>query len=224
LLDVDSLSKSYRVGQADVHALRGVSFTLPAGASMSITGYSGSGKSTLLGIVGGLDRPTTGDEQLAGQSYRKMSEAELATLRRTKIGFVFQTFNLLPALTAYENVYLSARLAGMAHGDARTRSNGLLQAVGVAGRAEHRPSQLSGGEQQRVAIARALVTQPLLLLADEPTGDLDSENGAVVAELLLELSRNRESSCIIVTHNNELAARTDSTIALRDGAIVSEGH
>lgn len=224
LLGVDSLCKSFRVGQSEVHALNSVTFTLSAGTSMSITGYSGSGKSTLLGIVGGLDRPTSGDVQLAGQSYKRMSEAELADLRRTKIGFVFQTFNLLPALTAYENVYLSARLAGLRHGEARSRANGLLQTVGIAGRSEHRPNQLSGGEQQRVAIARALVTKPLLLLADEPTGDLDTQNGAVVADLLLELSQNQESGCIIVTHNPELAARTDSTIALRDGTVVSEVH
>lgn len=224
LLGVDSLCKSYQVGQSEVHALNNVSFALPTGTSMSITGYSGSGKSTLLGIVGGLDRPTSGDVQLAGQSYGKMSEAELAALRRTKIGFVFQTFNLLPALTAFENVYLSARLAGLRHSEARSRASSLLQAVGIAARSEHRPNQLSGGEQQRVAIARALVTRPLLLLADEPTGDLDSQNGAVVADLILELSQNQESGCIIVTHNAELAARTVSTIALRDGAIAPEVH
>lgn len=224
LLEVDSLCKSYQVGQSEVHALNNVSFALPTGTSMSITGYSGSGKSTLLGIVGGLDRPTSGDVQLAGQAYGKMSEAELAALRRTKIGFVFQTFNLLPALTAFENVYLSARLAGLRHSEARSRASSLLQAVGIAARSEHRPNQLSGGEQQRVAIARALVTRPLLLLADEPTGDLDSQNGAVVADLILELSQNQESGCIIVTHNAELAARTVSTIALKDGAIAPEVH
>lgn len=223
LLRVDSLSKTYRVGQSEVHALKNVSFELGAGTSMSITGYSGSGKSTLLGLIGGLDRPTSGDICLGGKSYRLMSEADLAALRRKRIGFIFQTFNLLPALTAFENVYLSARLAGLPHREARARTNDLLKAVGLAARCEHRPAQLSGGEQQRVAIARALVTKPILLLADEPTGDLDSQNGAIVADLLLELSRNQDSSCIIVTHNAELAAQTDFAMTLRDGLVVQGG-
>lgn len=223
LLKVESLAKKYRVGESEVYALKDVSFELEAGTSMSITGYSGSGKSTLLGLIGGLDRPTSGDIYLAGKPYRAMSEADLAALRRKQIGFIFQTFNLLPALTAFENVYLSARLAGLPHREARARTNGLLEAVGLIARCEHRPAQLSGGEQQRVAIARALVTRPRLLLADEPTGDLDSQNGAIVANLLLELSRNQESSCIIVTHNAELAAQTDLSITLRDGLVVQGG-
>jgi putative ABC transport system ATP-binding protein len=220
VLEVSELTRTYHVSGKTVHALRQVSFSLEAGATMSVTGYSGSGKSTLLGLLGGLDRPTSGDVFLEGIQYSKQSEERLGALRRKKIGFVFQTFNLLPALTAEENVFLAARISGLRRREAVARTRDLLERVGMADRARHRPSQLSGGEQQRVAIARALVSRPVLLLADEPTGDLDSENGRIVSDVLFELSRVHGGICIMATHNLELAGRADVGLALRDGAIL----
>lgn len=222
-LEVRGLSKTYRIGGKEVTALKDVSFELGAGRSLSVTGYSGSGKSTLLGLIGGLDRPTSGDVAVGRVSYRTLSEDGLTGLRRTKIGFVFQTFNLFPALSAYENVYLSARVAGMPKTAARERSRELLGVVGMGERLNHKPSQLSGGEQQRVAVARALVFGPSLLLADEPTGDLDSRNGEVVADLIFRLCGDHGSSCVFATHNLELAARADETMALRDGSVEDRG-
>ncbi len=223
LLQVRGLSKTYRVGQRSVEALKNVSFALPAGKSMSVTGYSGSGKSTLLGLLGGLDRPSAGEILFQGRSLTNLSEAELTALRRRSVGFVFQTFNLLPALTAFENVLLAARLSGMTAREASTRTKRLLEAVGMSDRMAHYPSELSGGEQQRVGVARALIPGPALVLADEPTGDLDSENGKVVADLLLGLCLSHGSCCIIATHNLELATRTDFTIRLKDGSIDDRG-
>jgi len=219
LLVARGLSKSYRVGQKLVVALKNVDIALAAGKSLSVVGYSGSGKSTLLGLLGGLDRPSAGDVVFQGRSLKGMSEAELTDLRRRSIGFVFQTFNLLPALTAFENVFLAARHSGLSAKEASSRSRQLLAAVDMSRRMTHYPSQLSGGEQQRVGVARAMAPGPVLVLADEPTGDLDSKNGKLVADLLLGLCSSRGSCCVIATHNPELAARTDFTIRLKDGSI-----
>ncbi len=216
-LEAVSLRKDYNLGGRTVSALRGVSFTLPAGKSLSITGYSGSGKSTLLGLLGGLDRPTSGDVILDGASFAAMSEVEITRLRRQRIGFVFQTFNLFPALSAIENVLLSARVAGLPKSEAKARSGDVLAAVGMADRARHKPGQLSGGEQQRVAVARALVYRPALLLADEPTGDLDTTNAGVVSDLIFNLCRENGSTCVYATHNLDLAARADFTVSMKDG-------
>lgn len=218
-----SLAKEYSLGGRNVVALRGVSLDLPAGKSLSVTGYSGSGKSTLLGLLGGLDRPTSGNVVLDGVSFASLSEAGLTELRRRRIGFVFQTFNLFPALTALENVQLSARIAGLPKKQAKERSHDLLAAVGMAERARHRPSQLSGGEQQRVAVARALVYTPQLLLADEPTGDLDSVNADVVTDLVFRLCRENGSTCVFATHNLDLASRADFTVSMKDGAFDEGG-
>jgi putative ABC transport system ATP-binding protein len=219
-LEVRGLTKTYEVSGRTVCALRNVSFSLEAGATMAVTGYSGSGKSTLLGLLGGLDRPTSGDVYLEGIQYSTQSEGQLGALRRRKIGFVFQTFNLLPALTAAENVLLAARISGLPRREATARTRDLLERVGMSERAGHRPAELSGGEQQRVAIARSLVPRPILLLADEPTGDLDSENGRVVSDLLFELTRVHGSICVMATHNLELASRAGASLVLRDGAIL----
>jgi len=218
-LRVEGVYKEYRLARRTIPALQNVSFELPAGASLAVTGYSGCGKSTLLALVGGLDRPTAGDIVLDGVRYSSLSEAEITQLRRKTIGFIFQTFNLFPALTARENVLLAARVAGIPRREAAERTAALLGAVGMAGRAQHKPAQLSGGEQQRVAVARALVFQPRLLLADEPTGDLDSGNGEVVADLIFGLCRDFGSTCILATHNLELAGRAARRIGLKDGSI-----
>ncbi len=219
LLRVTSLTKTYHVGPRPVSALRDVSLELDYGQSLSVTGYSGSGKSTLLGLIGGLERPTSGEIEFKGRRYSGLSEAELTVLRRKDIGFVFQTFNLIPGLSAFDNIFLCCRLAGQSRPQAGQRSRELLEVLGMGDRAGHLPSQLSGGEQQRVAVARSLASRPALLIADEPTGDLDSDNGRVVADLILGLCKENGSSCVIATHNLELAGRTDRNIALKDGCV-----
>ncbi len=216
-LMVKGLTKTYQLGGKVITAVKNVSFSLERGECLAVTGYSGSGKSTLLGLIGGLDRPTSGDVVLDGVAYSALSERRLSALRRKTIGFVFQTFNLFPSLTAYENIQLAGRIAGLSSAEASKRANSLLEKVGLEGRARHRPPQLSGGEQQRVAVARALVFQPRLLLADEPTGDLDSQNGDVVADLMFSLCRDYHSTCILATHNLDLARLADRRLALRDG-------
>lgn len=223
LIETSHLAKSYRLGRRTVEALRDVSLAVLPGQVIAVTGYSGSGKSTLLGLLGGLDRPSSGEITFRGKPYGAMTETQLGALRRNEITFIFQSFNLLPALTAFENILLSARIAGLSRREARRRTDELLERVGMADRRNHRPAQLSGGEEQRVAIARALVSRPSLLLADEPTGDLDSANGMVVTDLLLELCRTHGSSCVVATHNLELAARADVNVALRDGVLLGGG-
>jgi putative ABC transport system ATP-binding protein len=217
-------------------ALRGVSKTVPSGAGMltilhpidldvparqvvAITGPSGSGKSTLLGLIAGLDSPSTGQIAIDGIDITALDEDGLARLRGRRIGFVFQFFHLLPSLTALENVLVPMEIAGARN--ARARAAALLAEVGLTERSHHYPSQLSGGEQQRVAIARALANDPPLLLADEPTGNLDSTTGAQVIELLLEVNRLRGTTLVLVTHDPELAAVADVAIALRDGRVSS---
>ena len=186
--------------------------------TVAVTGPSGSGKSTLLGLIAGLDRPTAGSIVLDGVEITTLDENRLARLRRDRVGFVFQSYHLIPTLTAIENVAMPLELAGRPHRLERARE--LLDTVGLVGRADHYPSQLSGGEQQRVAIARALALRPPLVLADEPTGNLDSATGAQIIELLLALNREHGSTLVLVTHDEALAARGQRIVALRDGRVV----
>jgi putative ABC transport system ATP-binding protein len=201
--------------------LDGVNLDLAAGGSLAVTGPSGSGKSTLLGLIAGLDRPTAGSITLGGVEVTALGEDALATLRRDAIGYVFQSYHLIPTLTAAENVAVPLELAGRA--DAGACARALLGAVGLADRGDHYPAQLSGGEQQRVAIARALALRPRLLLADEPTGNLDSATGALVIALLLELNREAGSALLLVTHDVALASHAERVLVLRDGRVVADG-
>jgi putative ABC transport system ATP-binding protein len=198
--------------------LHPLDLVIPGGRVVAITGASGSGKSTLLGLIAGLDAPSTGRIVIDDIDITALSEDALARLRGTRIGFVFQFFHLLPSLTAFENVLVPMEIAGAADPPGRARA--LLAEVGLTGRGHHYPSQLSGGEQQRVAIARALANDPPILLADEPTGNLDSTTGRHVIELLLQIHRSRQATLVLVTHDPEIAAIADLTIALRDGRVV----
>ena len=215
LLDV---SRTVPSGAGPLTILHPTSLRIPSGRAVAITGPSGSGKSTLLGLIAGLDAPTTGRIWLAGTDITTLGEEQLARLRGEVVGIVFQFFHLLPSLTAYENVLVPMEIAG-ARG-ARDRARALLADVGLADRADHYPSQLSGGEQQRVAIARALANDPPIVLADEPTGNLDSATGRQVIDLLVAVNRSRGRTLVIVTHDPELAALADEVIALRDGRVV----
>ena len=215
LLDV---SRTVPSGAGPLTILHPTSLRIPSGRAVAITGPSGSGKSTLLGLIAGLDAPTTGRIWLAGTDITALGEEQLARLRGEVVGIVFQFFHLLPSLTAYENVLVPMEIAG-ARG-ARDRARALLADVGLADRADHYPSQLSGGEQQRVAIARALANDPPIVLADEPTGNLDSATGRQVIDLLVAVNRSRGRTLVIVTHDPELAALADEVIALRDGGVV----
>jgi putative ABC transport system ATP-binding protein len=206
-------------GGRAVTVLDGVDLDVARGECVAITGPSGSGKSTLLGLIAGLDAPTSGTVQVDGVELTRLGEDALAHFRRDRIGFVFQSFHLIPTLTAAENVAIPLELAGVR--EARARAAVLLDDVGLAPRAHHYPSQLSGGEQQRVALARAVARAPGLVLADEPTGNLDSATGGAIIELLLRLNRERGSTLLLVTHDAALAAQADRQIALRDGRVVA---
>jgi putative ABC transport system ATP-binding protein len=219
VLIVENLSKSYRSGGQQLAAVRNVSFRVDPGETVAIVGPSGSGKTTLLGLLAGLDAPTSGAVRLDGTELGALSEDERARLRRERIGFVFQSFQLIPTLTARENVEVPLELRGESAGD---RADELLARVGLEGRGHHFPAQLSGGEQQRVAIARAFVHRPSILFADEPTGNLDAATGARVIELLTELNRELGTTLVLVTHDMELAARTRRVIRLADGVVVSD--
>jgi putative ABC transport system ATP-binding protein len=218
-VEASGVTREYQLGGVAVPALRGVSVTIPAGDYAAILGPSGSGKSTLMHLLGGLDRPTTGTLRIAGRSVTELSATELARLRNATIGFVFQSFHLLPRTTAVDNVALPLVYGGVRAGERRRRAAEMLDRVGLAHRLRHRPNQLSGGEQQRVAIARALVTGPSLLLADEPTGNLDSATGAEVLALLETLNRESGVAVVLVTHDQEVAARAARQIRMRDGLI-----
>ncbi len=207
--------------EAIVHALRGVSLTVRAGEQVAIVGPSGSGKSTLLNLVGALDRATTGTVRICGQDLSRLDDGALTALRRDRIGFVFQFFNLLPTLSALENVMLPSLLAGEKLAAVRPRAEKRLQEVGVGHRLGHRPHQLSGGEMQRVAIARALVNDPPLVLADEPTGNLDTRTGEEVLSLLFGAAGARRT-VVLITHDPRIAARASRVVTLRDGAIVAD--
>jgi putative ABC transport system ATP-binding protein len=205
-------------GGRTVTVLDGVSLDVARGECVAVTGPSGSGKSTLLGLVAGLDTPTSGAVMVDGVDLGTLDEDALARFRRDRIGFVFQSYHLIPTLTAVENVAIPLELAGVS--DARGRAARLLDEIGLGARGHHYPVQLSGGEQQRVALARAMAREPVLLLADEPTGNLDSATGAAIIDLLLGLNRERASTLVLVTHDPALAARADRQIALRDGCVV----
>ncbi len=218
VVGADHVVKEYRMPGAVVRALRGVTLQVERGACLAIVGPSGCGKSTLLHLLGGVDLPTAGRVTLLGQPTDRLSDAALARLRLHQVGFVFQRFFLLPMLTAEENVALPMMEAGMPAGGRRGRVRELLDRVGLAHRARHRPGELSGGEMQRVAIARALANRPALVLADEPTGELDESTGREVVQLLLEISRDG-TAVVVVTHNADLAALADHRIRMRDGVI-----
>jgi len=219
---VQDVEKIYDTGKVQVAALRGVSLEVESGESLSIIGPSGSGKSTLMNIVGCLDRPTTGSYLLDGRLVNELSDDELAEVRNRKIGFVFQTFNLLPRATALENVELPLVYSGVHPTARKERALSALERVGLGDRADHRPNELSGGQAQRVAIARALVTEPSIILADEPTGNLDTKSGLEIIGILKEL-HEQGITIVLVTHNPELAAKTDRFVEIRDGLIVREG-
>jgi putative ABC transport system ATP-binding protein len=218
MIELRGVSKTVPSGAGSLTILHPLDLTIDGGRVVAITGPSGSGKSTLLGLLAGLDAPSSGSVILDGVDITALDEDSLARLRGTRIGFVFQFFHLLPSLTALENVLVPMEIAGVPQAAARAKS--LLDEVGLTDRAHHYPSQLSGGEQQRVAIARALANNPPILLADEPTGNLDSATGHSVIELLLAVNRTRKTTLVLVTHDPELASVADVAIALRDGRVV----
>ena len=219
ILSCESLTRTYPSGGREITVLRDITFELEAGRILAITGPSGSGKSTLLGLLAGLDRPTSGRVLLDGRDLSTLTEDERAALRAATVGFVFQSFHLIPTLTARENVQVPLELRGEEGG---ARADELLQRVGLGDRGHHYPAQLSGGEQQRVAVARAFANRPKLLFADEPTGNLDAVNGQNVVELLSELNRELGTTVVLVTHEPDLAARADRVLRLRDGAVVED--
>ena len=220
MIEVYNLTKSIDTGTHRVNILKGIDLKIPRGQFAAVMGPSGSGKSTLLGLLAGLDTPTSGRILLDGEDITFLNEDQMALLRGRKIGFVFQSYHLVPTLTAEENVLLPLELAGNGHGG-RARARQLLERVGLAARRDHYPVQLSGGEQQRVALARAFALQPPILLADEPTGNLDSATGEVVLELLLALNREQGATMVLVTHEQSIARCADRSIVLRDGLITS---
>jgi putative ABC transport system ATP-binding protein len=219
MLRSESLARTYVSGGREITVLRDITFELEPGGFLAITGPSGSGKSTLLGLLAGLDRPSGGRVVLDGHDLSALSEDERARVRAEKVGFVFQSFHLIPTLTARENVQVPLELRGR---DGRARADELLQRVGLGDRGHHYPAQLSGGEQQRVAVARAFAHSPRILFADEPTGNLDAANGANVVALLDELNRELGTTLVLVTHDPELASRARRVIRLRDGALVED--
>jgi len=218
MLRLKDVSRTVTSGAGPLTILHPTSLEIAKGRAVAITGPSGSGKSTLLGLIAGLDAPTSGQIWLDGTEITGLNEERLARLRGEKVGIVFQFFLLLPSLTAFENVLVPMEIAGAA--GARERAQTLVEDVGLAGRGHHFPSQLSGGEQQRIAIARALANDPPIVLADEPTGNLDSATGRMVIDLLIAVNRKRGRTLVLVTHDPELAAMTDEAIALRDGHVV----
>jgi putative ABC transport system ATP-binding protein len=221
MIELKNVHKVYPMGEVSVPALRGINLTIHPGEFVAIMGPSGSGKSTLMHLLGCLDLPSDGVVQLDGKDITKLDEDTLAQIRGKKVGFVFQTFNLIPTLTAQENVELPLFFQGVPREKRRARAAELLRKVGLDGRLHHKPAQLSGGERQRVAIARALANDPEIILADEPTGNLDSESGKAILELLAQLHREGKT-IILVTHNPEAAAYAQRIVRIRDGRLVEE--
>jgi putative ABC transport system ATP-binding protein len=218
VIELEDIRKIYRMGEVDVNALAGLTLCVERGAVLAIMGPSGSGKSTLMNVIGCLDRPTSGTYKLDGKTVSQLADDALAEIRNRKVGFVFQSFNLLGRSTATANVELPLRYAGVNQGR-RERAKEVLQLVGLGDRSDHKPMELSGGQQQRVAIARALVNNPAIILADEPTGNLDSRSGAEILELLLGLNRDRGTTLVIVTHDANVAKRAGRIVRLKDGCI-----
>jgi putative ABC transport system ATP-binding protein len=218
MIELREVSKTVMSGSEPLTILHPLSIVIPQRQFVAIVGPSGSGKSTLLGLIAGLDAPTSGSVLIDGTDITTLDEDALARLRGEKVGFVFQFFHLIPSLTAYENVAVPMEIAGVA--DARRRAQHLLEEVGLTGRSHHYPSQLSGGEQQRVALARALANDPPIVLADEPTGNLDSANGRLIMDLLRAVHERRGTTIVLVTHDRELAAMADARLVLRDGRVV----
>lgn len=222
MLQVKNLSKSFKSGDTTVNAVNGISFNVPTGQFVSIIGKSGSGKSTLLSLLGALDKPTGGEIEVDGQKISGGSDRDLIRYRREKIGFVFQNYNLVPNLTALENVMLPMEFAGLSKKQRKERAVQLLDQVGLsADKQQRKPGRLSGGEQQRVAIARALSNRPKLILADEPTGNLDSETGKLIFDLLHKLAKTEETTIVAVTHDLSIAGKTDASFRLADGKLAS---
>ncbi len=219
MIEIHDLKKIYHVGDVDVHALRGVNLSVAAGDFVAVVGPSGSGKSTLFHILGGLTPPTSGSVYIGGRDLLKMTEAERANLRKTGVGFVFQKYNLLPTLSAADNIEIARDIAGRRHQPLDPQFSEILKLLGIEGRLHHKPRALSGGEQQRVAIARAIVNHPALLLADEPTGNLDTENSNAVLGVLRDLNQRLGQTILMITHNPEAAAYAHRTVRMRDGRI-----
>jgi putative ABC transport system ATP-binding protein len=218
VIQAENLTKVYKMGEVEVHALNGLSMQIACGEVVSIMGPSGSGKSTLMNIIGCLDRPTSGEYFLDGEPVAKLTDDQLATIRNRKVGFVFQSFNLLSRTSALANVELPMRYAGVSRGG-KEKAMAALEAVGLSDRMYHRPNELSGGQQQRVAIARALVNDPAIILADEPTGNLDTKSGHEIMDLLLNLNRQHGTTLILVTHAPDIAAQSQRIIRIRDGVV-----
>lgn len=222
IIQVENISKTYHVGKVEVRALRGVSLAVEKGAFVSIVGPSGSGKSTLFYVLGGLARADSGRVLIDGDDFAKMSDAERTRMRRRKIGFVFQKFNLLPTLDADQNIAIARSIAGRDGNHDQEHFQRVTDLLGIAKRLKHRPSEMSGGEQQRVALARALINRPAIVLADEPTGNLDSQNSEIVLGMLRHSNKEFGQTVLMITHNPEAAAYGDRVIHMRDGAILSE--
>lgn len=224
MISVEGLNKTYRTGATDVHAIRDVSFTVPQGELLAVKGRSGSGKTTLLNLIGGLDTPDSGHVSVAEQQVNTLSEAGLQHMRRETVGFVFQSFGLIPVLSAAENIGVALRLTRTRARERETRVRLLLSLVGLTDQAEQRPYELSGGQQQRVAIARALAHQPRVLIADEPTGQLDSETAQSIMQLIQAVVREQGVTAVVATHDPLLIKHADRVIELSDGTVTSDQH
>jgi putative ABC transport system ATP-binding protein len=220
VIQAEDLTKVYKMGEVEVHALRGISFQIAKGEVVAIMGPSGSGKSTLMNIIGCLDQPSEGEYLLDGEDVSHLKDDQLAVIRNRKVGFVFQSFNLLPRASALANVEMPMRYAGVRQ-NLREKAQQSLELVGLGDRIDHRPNELSGGQQQRVAIARALVNDPAIILADEPTGNLDTQAGDEIMSLLLNLNREKGTTLVIVTHDPEIAEQARRIIHIRDGLVDS---
>jgi putative ABC transport system ATP-binding protein len=222
VIETQNLKKRYRMGDVDVSALNGVDLRVETGEFMSIMGPSGSGKTTLLNLIGALDRPTEGKVRIKGTDISRLNDDELAELRNREIGFVFQFFNLVARMSALKNVEMPMAFAGVSPNERKRRATELLESVGLGDRIDHRPTELSGGEQQRVAIARALVNNPSVVLCDEPTGNVDSKTGKEVMEILRKLNREQQQTFVIVTHDPLVAESVDRIAHMQDGVIIRE--
>lgn len=223
IIKVEDVWKTYKLGEVDLTVLKGINFSIKSGSFVAIMGPSGSGKSTLLHIIGALDLPSKGRTFISGRDISRMSEDDLSKVRGKKIGFVFQQFNLLPNLTALENVILPMVFQSVGEKERKKRAGDLLASFGLGERLEHRPNELSGGERQRIAIARALANDPDIIVADEPTGNLDSTTGKKIMNILVDLHKNQKKTIIVVTHDPNIADYTEQTINIKDGQIIKNG-